>query len=64
MNEELRILHKKRLELIDYISIHNLQQEKHYMKFLELQDINFKITKICIEENEEYDFSNLDEDLK
>jgi hypothetical protein len=64
MNEELRILHKRRLELIEYISSHNLQEQKHYMKFVELQDVNLEITKICLDNNIKYDYKNLDEDLK
>lgn len=62
MNEDLRVLHRKRLELIEYISSHDLQQEKHYSKFLQLQDINLEITKLCLDNNLKYDFSNLDEE--
>ena len=46
MNEELDILLQRRRELIDYISKNNLQETKHYMKFLELQDVNLEIIKI------------------
>lgn len=56
MNEELIILHKRRLELIDYVIKQDLMKEKHYMRFLELQDVNFAILKI--EPN--YDYSCLD----
>jgi len=43
---ELNLLIEKRKELIKYISTHNLQYEKHYMKFLELQDVNLSIIKL------------------
>ncbi len=58
MIEELQILHQKRLELVKYIEQHNLQEEKHYMKFLQLQDVNYEITIL----EPHYDFSNLDDD--
>lgn len=49
MNEELDILIQKREELIKYIQTHNLQETKHYMKFLELQDVNLEIIKLKID---------------
>ena len=60
MNEELVILHKRRLELVEYIIKNNLMEEKHYMRFLELQDVNFKI--IQLEPN--YDYSNLEDEVQ
>ena len=58
MNEELVILHKKRIQLAQYIVKENLMEEKHYMKYLELQDVNFKIIQI----EPKYDYSNITED--
>lgn len=52
MNEQLAILIKRRDELIKFILTHNLQEEKHYMKFLELQDVNLKI----LIQKPDYDF--------
>ena len=46
MNEELDILIQRREELIEYVRTHSLLEQKHYMKFLELQDVNFEIIKL------------------
>ena len=54
MSEELDILHKRRIDLIEYVITKDLMKEIHYMKFLELQNVNFEIIKI--EPN--YDYSN------
>lgn len=43
--EELDILIQKRNELITYIINNDLTQEKHLIKFYELQDVNLKIIK-------------------
>lgn len=51
--EELDILEQRREELIEYIATHNLMHEKHYMKFVELQDVNLEIIKL----KKDYDFS-------
>lgn len=53
-NEELDILIQRRTELIEYVLTHDLQKELHYMKFLELQDVNLEIIKIQLD----YDFTN------
>lgn len=51
MNEDLKLLLQRREELKKYLCSHSLQETKHYMKFLELQDVNLEIIKIKVEYN-------------
>ena len=47
--KELDLLIQRRNELITYVINNDLTQEKHIMKFYELQDINLKIMKIKLD---------------
>ncbi len=53
----LQELHDRRLELIEYIITKDLMKEIHYMRFLELQDVNFEIIKL----EPDYDYTNTTE---
>ena len=52
--KQLSELIQTREELLEFLKTHNLMEEKHYMKFLQLQDTNLEILKL----KEDYDFKN------